>query len=120
MKKILIVEDENVLRNALCTIFKKKGFTVYQANDGKEGLDTAILEHPDLIIADIAMPIMTGEKMIEAIRQDIWGKTIPIVVVTNFADFKLKFLDKNIHIIIKSDTKLKEILEKINSILYET
>jgi DNA-binding response OmpR family regulator len=46
-KKILIVEDEAPLRNAVTDILSFEGFTVFQAKNGQEGLDLALKEHPD-------------------------------------------------------------------------
>ena len=74
-KKILIVEDEAPLRNAISDILSFEGFTVFQAKNGQEGLDAALLEHPDLILLDLMMPVMDGLTMLEKLRQDqAYGK----------------------------------------------
>ena len=66
-KKILIVEDEAPLRNAVTDILTFEGFTVFQAKNGQEGLDLALKEHPDLILLDLMMPIMDGPALIQAL-----------------------------------------------------
>jgi DNA-binding response OmpR family regulator len=80
--KILIVEDVNDTREALQLYFKQMGFTVLEAIDGKEGLEIARTEKPDLILTDIAMPEMDGETMIRKIRSEAVNPDMPIFVFT--------------------------------------
>src|SRR6266498_6092249 len=83
MKKILVVEDEKLIVNVLSQKFKKEGFSVFSAIDGLEGYKVALEKHPDLILLDIIMPRMDGLKMLSKLRTDPWGKTVPVVVLTN-------------------------------------
>jgi len=80
--KILYVEDEIVLRDitvkSLNTIVKE----IIVADNGKEGLDKFNNQNFDLIITDLAMPIMNGIEMIQNIRKS--NKKIPILVTTAF------------------------------------
>ncbi|MCX7593274.1 MAG: ATP-binding protein [Fischerella sp.] len=68
-KKILIVDDSWENRSLIVNILETIGFTVIEANNGQEGLEKAHQYHPDLIISDIAMPIMDGREMLLTIRQ---------------------------------------------------
>ena len=85
-KTILIVEDEEAVREALVDTFTREGFDVLSAKNGKEGLDSALSKHPDLILLDIVMPIMDGITMAKQLRQDEWGKHVPIILLTNLSD----------------------------------
>jgi len=85
-KKILIVEDENALLGFLTSKFKKEGFSVLQARDGEKGLITALQEHPDIILLDIVMPRMDGMTMLAKLRKDSWGKSVPVILLTNLSD----------------------------------
>jgi DNA-binding response OmpR family regulator len=82
-KIILVTEDDNALRNALDIKLEKKGFTVLEAQDGEEGLILALLEHPDLILLDLTLPKMDGMSMLKKLREDKWGKTVPVIILTN-------------------------------------
>lgn len=82
-KKILIVEDEIPLRKALVDTLLNEGFEVLEAKDGEEGLSTALSDKPDLILLDLLMPKMSGLQMMEKLRGDVWGKKVPIVILTN-------------------------------------
>ena len=88
-KKILVieeVEDDAHLREVLRDKLAHEGFSVLQAKNGQEGLETALREHPDLILLDIAMPGMDGITMMEKLRQtDEWGKRVPIILLTNLS-----------------------------------
>lgn len=120
-KVILVTEDEPAMLQAITDSFTRAGFIVLPAKDGVEGLASARQNHPDAILLDILMPNMDGITMMEELRQDEWGKSVPIVILTN--------LDANDHIIrtimkdqpsyylLKANTKLEELVEKIKEVL---
>lgn len=83
--KILIVEDEDFLLEALESRFLMEGFDVLKARDGKEGLKLALESAPDLILLDIVMPIMDGVTMLHLLREDDKGKNIPVIFLTNLS-----------------------------------
>ncbi len=82
-KRILVIEDEQLLRQALVDKLGLEGFELLEASDGKEGLDTALSNHPDLILLDVVMPEMDGITMLKKLREDEWGKTVPVIILTN-------------------------------------
>jgi CheY-like chemotaxis protein len=82
-KKILIIEDELPMLKALSEKFTREGFSVLEARNGQEGLDVALEAKPDLLILDLFMPVMDGKAMMEKMRQDEWGKKVPIIILTN-------------------------------------
>lgn len=81
-KKILIVDDEKDLRDAMSMALGYEGFETIVAADGKEGLIRALVEKPDLVFLDILMPVMDGIEMLKLLRKDPWGKTVPVIVMT--------------------------------------
>lgn len=82
-KKILVVDDEPVLLNLLSSKIKEAGFETVEACDGDEGLRKALKEHPDLILLDIVMPKMDGITALKKLRQDSWGKKVPVIILSN-------------------------------------
>ena len=116
LKKILIVEDEASQRKALADKFAREGFRVVEAKDGKEGLYAALKELPDVILLDIIMPKMSGVDMLKLMRETTWGKTVPVLFLTN--DNKPERMMEALKInandyLIKSDWGLAEIITKI-------
>lgn len=116
-KKILIVEDEAPLRNAVTDILSFEGFTVFQAKNGQEGLDLALKEHPDLILLDLMMPIMDGLTMLEKLRQDAeFGKTAAVILLTNINDpEKVAMATEagSYDFLVKSDWNIEDVVKKI-------
>ena len=79
--RILVVEDNKDLRRFLCT-FLKKQYAVLQAGDGKDGLEIALREVPDMILSDVMMPVMDGIEMCKAVKGDIRTSHIPVIMLT--------------------------------------
>ena len=114
--KILIVEDEMYLRIPLIHQLKSEGFAVYEAKDGMEGLEISLREHPDLILLDAMMPRMNGTEMFQKLREDAWGKTAKVIMLTNSVEREVL---KDIfgagvpEYLVKSDWDLSELVEKV-------
>jgi DNA-binding response OmpR family regulator len=85
-KKILLIEDDQSIRELYAMAFIKSGLNILMAQDGDQGVRLALEHHPDLILLDIDMPIMNGYDAAAAIRKDVWGATVPIIFLTNRAD----------------------------------
>lgn len=84
-KTILLIED-NIQNLYLATfLLEKHGFTVLQSQDGKEGIEKALDEKPDLILLDIQLPTMDGYAVAKAIRTNESLTDTPIVAVTSYA-----------------------------------
>ena len=82
MKKVLVVEDNWDLQSLLSYYLQAMGLTVIMANNGKEGVEKALKERPQMIFMDIMMPGMDGREATRQIRSNPETKNIPIVVVS--------------------------------------
>jgi len=80
-KKILIADDEPSVRSLVKKLLSKN-FTVLEANDGKEAINLALNEKPDLILMDIFMPKMDGLTACYTIKMNEATKEIPVVMLT--------------------------------------
>ena len=120
---ILVIEDEPSYRKLLKDQLIQYGYNVIEAQEGKKGLDIAEVEHPDLILLDIKMPVMDGIAMLDLLRKNSYGKTAKVIFLTNIEpDDKIiqKVLeDQPTYYLIKSDIKLVELIEKIKDVLAE-
>ncbi len=117
MKKILIVEDETLLRALFKAQLERGGFVVLEAENGQSGLESALKNHPDLILLDIIMPIMDGLMMLEKLRQDQWWMNVPVILLTNLSDSAAmqKARQHNVpDYLLKVDWKMEEVVKKIN------
>jgi CheY-like chemotaxis protein len=120
-RKILIVEDEKSLREAIVDILKRKNFVTIEARNGSEGVEMAFAKHPDLILLDLIMPTMDGMTAFEKIRKNSWGANVPIIILTNLSatngELAAEAAHKITHYLIKSDWKLHSIVNKIEDLL---
>ena len=82
MTKILLVEDHPELRHLLQGQIEGMGFTTIIAKNGKEGVDTAVAEKPDLILMNSLMPEMNGWEATRLLRSNPETKDIPILAAT--------------------------------------
>ena len=81
-KKILLVDDERDLVETVTFRLEASGYEVLPAYDGREGLDKARKEKPDLIILDLMLPRMDGYKVCRMLKFDEKYKKIPIIMFT--------------------------------------
>jgi signal transduction histidine kinase len=88
MKRILIIDDEEPVRNILVSALRAKGFYPLSAANGQIGINLAKAFQPDLIISDINMEGVDGYELIRVLRQDALTSAIPIVLMTGKPDFK--------------------------------
>ena len=85
-KTILIVEDEEAVRELEKFILEQSGYDVMEARDGLEGLTKAEFKKPDLILLDLMMPDVSGGRMFDEMKRHPATEGIPIIVVTGKPD----------------------------------
>lgn len=88
MLRILLVEDDPDVAFVLSTLLEVAGYHVTVANNGQQGLDIALQEHPELIISDFMMPVMSGIDMIQRLRQQ--GYKLPIILCSAVAENRVQ------------------------------
>ena len=117
MNKILLIEDDKDLAEALEAKLKKADFEVTIAYNGEDGGKIAFSDKPDAIILDLILPGgKDGIELLKEIRADDWGKNVPILILTNMDDIKhisLAVEHKSNDYIVKSDTTLDEIVVRL-------
>ena len=82
-KKVLIIEDETDIREAIAEAVEGIDYEVQTAENGQVGLAAAIDWQPDLILLDIVMPIMDGHETLKRLRQDPWGRNVKVIMLTS-------------------------------------
>ena len=119
-KKVLIIEDEQALREALADEFGAAGFKVLQAADGEEGL-VAIKQGPDLLIVDLLMPGMDGAEMLRQVEDEGWKPDTPVIILTNLGlgtrSVEQFVRDHPAWYLMKAEHSLAEVREKAEALL---
>ena len=82
MKKILLVEDNEMNKDMLSRRLSKKGQEVVFAMDGQQAIDNALIEKPDVILMDMGLPVKDGLQATREIKASIETKAIPIIALT--------------------------------------
>jgi len=84
MKKILVVEDDEVARELMRLTLERQGYEVATAEDGMGGYEAAVRVRPDLIITDIQMPVADGVHLVRRVRDTPEIAATPILVTTGY------------------------------------
>lgn len=87
-RKILVVDDSSINRDMLTDFIELLGHTVVTAENGQLGLDTMKTQHPDVMLLDIDMPVMTGIEVLEVVSEDANLRRIPIIVISGRDDIE--------------------------------
>ncbi|KPJ55052.1 hypothetical protein AMJ47_02065 [Parcubacteria bacterium DG_72] len=120
MKKILFIEDEAALQEAVGEFLRQKGYSVLKALDGEVGIRLAEIERPDLVLLDLVLPKKEGFEVLKALKDNNETKDIPVIVLTNLEG--IKDLDKAMSFgattyLIKTQYSLEEVFDKIKEII---
>lgn len=117
-RTILIAEDDALLRKALTDKLTREGFIVLEARNGEECLEKAFRSHPDLILLDVLMPRMDGITALKKLREDSWGITVKVILLTNMSNAE-EMAEQNPYrtegYLIKSETKIRDVVAAIRS-----
>ena len=118
--KILVCEDEEILLTSLEFRLKKQGFDLLLASDGQQALEHIQNESPDLIVADIMMPHVTGLELITFVRKKL-KSDIPIIIISALGhdDVILKAFELGATDFISKPFKPSELVIRIKMIFQE-
>lgn len=119
-KKILIIEDDEFLRQLMKTKIMSSGFEVFSAVNGADGIEAIKKEVPDLILLDLVMPVMGGFEVLEKIKADSAMSSIPVIVLSNLG--QQEEIDKGMKLgasdyLIKAQLTPEEIVEKVKLLI---
>lgn len=86
MKRILVIDDDAKLRGHTVELLRLEGYEVSEARNGREGVERARKERPDLVICDITMPEMNGHRVLETLRGEAATAHLPFVFLTGWSE----------------------------------
>lgn len=118
--KIVVVEDEPAIQEMYKLKLTLSDFDVRAASNGDEGLQVIETHEPDLILLDIKMPVMSGDIMLEKLRETEKGAQIRVIVLTNIsrdeAPHNLRFLNVDRYIV-KAHYTPQQVIDVVNEVL---
>lgn len=120
MTKIAIIEDDPTINQMYRMKFEADGFDVQLASDGVRGVALVEAFRPDLILLDMQMPQKNGYETLRDIRAEDWGKTIPVIILTNMGEEEspkeLRALGIESYIV-KADLTPSQVVERVKETL---
>ena len=119
-KKVLVIDDDDNLRNVLMDALNASGFESTGAASGEEGLKTALESHPDAVILDVMMPKMDGWQVFDKLRADEWGKKAKIIMLTSQGQMEnvARAVEKKaFNYIVKSDLNIDNLAGIVNNLI---
>lgn len=115
---ILIVDDESHIRHVVGQRLRTAGYNVVEAADGKEALDLAIEQRPDLVISDLQMPVMSGLELCTKLHENPATASIPAILLTARGYLVQDEAGKlpNIRFLLAKPFSVRDVLERVQSI----
>jgi len=118
-KKILIVDDEVHILHVLSLKLRHAGYAVCTAQDGREALEIAQVEHPDLLITDYQMPLLSGLELCQRLRRIPATRDIPALVLTarGFTIDEPAMEAAGVRLCLHKPFSPREVLQLVNTLL---
>jgi CheY-like chemotaxis protein len=120
--RVLLAEDDRILRKAGETSLTRKGYSVIPALDGEDALAKAFAHQPDLILLDVMMPKMQGFDVLARLKSDATTRDIPVIMLSNLeqeAEVRRSIEGGARSYLVKSNVPLDELAERVAEVLNE-
>lgn len=120
MSKVMIVEDDDSLREIYAIRLTAEGYAVVSARDGEEALAVAVRERPDLIVSDVMMPKISGFDMLDILRSTPETKNIKVIMMTALSSEDQRERGENLgadRYIVKSQVGIEDVVNVVHEVL---
>lgn len=115
--KILVVDDEQAVRESLRRCLRFNGYEVLTANDGLEAVETVRAENPELVILDVMMPNMDGLEVCRTLRSEGWDRPILVLTARDGVSDRVAGLDAGADDYLPKPFALEELLARVRSLV---
>src|SRR6185312_9906380 len=113
--RILVVDDEPMLRDTLAQVLTEEGYIVDSATDGGEALERVHAARPDAILLDLMMPGMNGRQFLQAIRDDPEYAAIPVLIMTAVHGLEVNLAGSEV---VEKPFQVEDLLNKVALAVY--
>lgn len=115
--RILVVDDEQAVRESLRRSLRFNGYEVLTANDGLEAVETVRAENPELVILDVMMPNMDGLEVCRTLRSEGWDRPILVLTARDGVSDRVAGLDAGADDYLPKPFALEELLARVRSLV---
>ncbi len=122
-KKIMVVEDDDFLRDIIARKLSRQGCSLVYAHDGEKALEMVEREMPDIILLDILLPGINGFDLLEKFKLNPIIQHIPVILFSNLSqesDIEKGKKLKASRFLVKATVSLDEVIQQIKEVLEET
>ncbi len=120
MSKVMIVEDDDSLREIYGIRLTAEGYNVVSARDGEEALAVAVRERPDLIVSDVMMPKISGFDMLDILRSTPETQNIKVIMMTALSSEDQRVRGENLgadRYLVKSQVGIEDVINVVHEVL---
>ncbi len=120
MSKIMLVEDDNSLREIYSIRLTAEGYAIVSASDGEEALAVAVRERPDLIISDVMMPKISGFDMLDILRSTPETQNIKVIMMTALSSDDQRARGEGLgadRFLVKSQVGIEDVVNAVHDVL---
>ena len=120
MSKIMVVEDDNSLREIYGIRLTAEGYEIVSAGDGEEALAVAVREKPDLILSDVMMPKISGFDMLDILRQTPETMNIKVIMMTALSSEDQRARGESLgadKYLVKSQVGIEDVVSAVHEVL---
>lgn len=118
-RRVLVVDDDTEIVRAITTRLGIAGYQVLHAANGREGIEAAAADNPDVIVLDIRMPIMNGMELLDQLRRRPETKHVPVIVLSASIVQKNRAFDLGARYFLEKPYDAKTLLATIQAVLEE-
>lgn len=86
MKRILVIDDDEICRRTVSSVLQQSGYAVEEANNGLDGLESVWRKVPDLVVCDVVMPRLDGLSVFDNLRSNSKTESIPFIFMTGMVE----------------------------------
>lgn len=120
MSKVMLVEDDDSLREIYSIRLTAEGYTIVSAKDGEEALAVAVRERPDLIVSDVMMPKISGFDMLDILRSTPETKDIKVIMMTALSSDDQRVRGERLgadRYLVKSQVGIEDVVNAVHDVL---
>lgn len=120
MSKVMLVEDDDSLREIYSIRLTAEGYTIVTARDGEEALAIAVRERPDLVVSDVMMPKITGFDMLDILRSTPETQNIKVIMMTALSSEEERQRGERLgadRYLVKSQVGIEDVVNAVHEVL---
>ena len=115
--KILVVDDEKIMRDILTSFLERENYEVISASEGQEAVEIAKREHPDVILLDVRMPEIDGIETCKRLKAELTTKSIPVIMISGVGESMMEAVEAGAEDFLNKPFALAEVFTRVRSAL---